>query len=231
MFAGCPGAIRISSRALWITPPLRPACHVRRERRLFLQGADAGPERRFQMQGMRLEQGFGRIGVADAASKLRRLVIGGSPEDAMALRTGDPTRYSRSVASSDDALYPARPASGVRGDQASDIRHGRHVLRMTDLDRVTRHLWKEGLLGILHDGRPAVLANHAKAHASVVQGAGENHADDPLLVRTRCTAKKRIDGRAMSILLRSAAEHDASGLDQKMQIGWRDIDTATQNRL
>src|SRR6266550_4295734 len=193
MLAGGPGAIRVSSRALWITPPLRPACHVLRERRLFFQGPDARPERRLQMRGMRLEQAFGRVGVADPASKLRRRVIGGAPEYAMAFGTGDPTRDARCVARPDDALFPVRRGSGVSNDQARDVRHGRNVLRMTDLDRVTGHLGKEGLFRILHDGGATVLANYPEAHASVVQRAGQNHPDDPILVRTRCTAKKGID--------------------------------------
>ena len=134
----------------------------------------------------------------------------------MAFRTGDPTRDAPCMARPGGALLPGRRGSGVSDDQARDVHHRRHVVRMTDLDRVTRHLRKECLFGILHDGGAAVLANHPEAHASVVQRAGENHADDPILVGASRTAKQRIDRRAMAVLFRAGAQPDASGLDQQV---------------
>ena len=85
-------------------------------------------------------------------------------------------------------------------DQSSDIRRRRHVLRMTDLDRASRHLRKEGIVGILNDGGAPVVAYHPQAHASVIQRARENHADDAILVGASGTAKERIDRGAMAVL-------------------------------
>src|SRR5438105_11487484 len=101
---------------------------------------------------MSLEQTLLSKGVAGAAPKLGGLVIGSSPEDTVALGTRDPARYARCVARPGDGLslpvrrdlgfhgYRLPPIrfrfAGVADDQSSDIRRRRHMLGMTDLDRV-----------------------------------------------------------------------------------------------
>ena len=124
---------------------------------------------------MRGQQAFGGIRVADAAAKLRRLVVGGRPEDTMALRTGDPARNPRRVAGADGGLLAVRRGvcvhgssvpsfvvkpPGMGGDQSRDLGHRCDVLRVRNVDRVAGHLSKEGLVGILHDGGATFLADH-----------------------------------------------------------------------
>jgi len=81
--------------------------------RELLERPSAGPERCFQVRRVRVQQALGGIGVADAAAKLRRLVLGGRPEDAMAFGTGDPARNPRRVAGANGVAVTVGP--GVRG--------------------------------------------------------------------------------------------------------------------
>ena len=50
MFAGRPGAVRVTGGAVLVTPLLGAVGHMLRQRGLFLERPDARPERRLQVR-------------------------------------------------------------------------------------------------------------------------------------------------------------------------------------
>ncbi len=95
--------------------------------------------------------------------------------------------------------------------------------------RIAWHVRNDRIHRVLHNCQPSGTLDFHHAGAAVVEGAGEQHADD-VFSKFACRGKKqRIDGGTKTIFFRSANEPDLVRGQGEMEVGWRQYDGARFN--
>ena len=225
-------------------PLARVFRHPPRERSALLEGPQARPERALDRLVLRAVHAVGRVRMSDPAAEPEEVSFLDLPEDPAAIGAAERRRGSRLVVvlhrfhvelrelrfldhffghRADDALerIPAEPR-----EKRPDLLERQHVIDLDVPQRRFRHSRAESVGRILHDRQTACDLDRDQSRGSVVERAGQNHADDARAVGPRRAAEERIDRRPMPVLGRSANDTDASGLDHQVTIRRRDVDVA-----
>src|SRR5262245_1867982 len=89
-----------------------------------------------------------------------------------------------------------------------------------------RHRRKHRLGRILHDDDATELMDGPQPRGAVVEVAGEDHADRPGSEHLSGGPEQRIDCWPESMLARAFRHTHTARFEEKMPVGWRDIDVA-----
>lgn len=129
-----------------------------------------------------------------------------------------------------------REARGFGADQFDEKRaeggEAGHVIDRDMIERTLRHGRKRGFLGILHDGQAAMAFDPGEAGDALIEGAGQDDANDPVAVNIGGGTEQGIDGGAEVIFFGAMPKsHGVVAFHDEVIIGGRDIDLSVFDGL
>lgn len=127
-------------------------------------------------------------------------------------------------------FFRRRP--GEAREMCGDSARGQTVIHIDVAQGVARHRRHDRVKRVLHDRHAAELFDGAKPRGSVVEVAGQNHADDTIAAGVRRRTEQRIDRRTEAVLFRSARDAQIiAALDEQVMIRRRDVDVRVLDAL
>ena len=105
-----------------------------------------------------------------------------------------------------------------------------HVVRAGARDRVARHARVHRVLRVLHDRDAACGLDGGEAERTVVERAGQDHADDAVAGDARGRAEERVDRGPVAVHARAAVEPHHGVVDEHVVVGRRHVDPAVLER-
>ena len=217
--------------------PRWPACSARRrdELGLLLERADGRPEGALERPRLTGEQRLLAERVADVTAEVEEVALLPLEQHAAALGTdhGGRAAERRRVPEGRRAGHRRIGRVGAAGGKVPrrigrkrlplgvvlprhpvqdgpELPGRRDVIHRDAPERAHDHAGIGSLLGLLHQGEPAAGLDLDQAVGAVVQGSGQDHADDPGPERPRRAPEERVDRWAVSLLPGPVSAADAT---------------------
>ena len=111
-------------------------------------------------------------------------------------------------------------------EQLGQVRRLDAVVDGDAVHGVGRHARARGVDRILHHGNAARLLDRLQARRAVVERSARDDADDARTVVVRRRPERRIDGRPVHVLARTAFDRDAAAVHVHLHAGRRDVDAS-----
>jgi hypothetical protein len=129
---------------------------------------------------------------------------------------------------------PGGSPGRLGGQPSQQLAHGRDRNDMVDtdvLERVTRHRRIERIPGLLDDREATTRLDRQQPGRPVVEGARQDHPNDPGRVLAGGAAEQRVDRGPVAVLARPAGQAHLAGSQQGMMVGWCDVDAPAFDQL
>ena len=101
---------------------------------------------------------------------------------------------------------------------------GKYVVDVDVLQRAARHRVDEGIVRILHDGKPALALDGGQPRRSVVERPGQHDTDHARPERIGRRPEERIDRGPMPVFARAADDADVVLVHEQVMIGPGHVD-------